>query len=739
MKYILLLVPCIACAILLQAQVVVSGKITNSRNEPVSAASISVKASGKTVISDSIGQYSIELPLGKQVLLVSSVGYTSKEIAITVADQPLQVNIVLRVQVKQLGEVFVSAGTFEASDKAKGASLSPMDAVTVAGSGADLANALRALPGAQQVGEKEGLFVRGGTSDEAKQFVDGTLLKNPNFAAVPGIIQPARLNPFLFKGILFNTGAYSALYGDALSSALILETVDLPEKSEAGLHFFPSSLGGGIQRLSKDRKSSFGITSSYGNPAPYNRVVKQNVDFLHAPEYFNTDINFRVKTSKTGILKFYGNYGYNHTALRQQDVDSLPLFSGFENEGINLYGNLSYRESLNPNWRIDAALAYNFSRQNIAIQLQDSNKNTVAIPDFLFRKKNIDSRLRSNFAQARLVLTRKFNQRQALRFGLEHFYNDDDIRSNDSLFQVKDQLIAGFVEADVQVVSNLAVKLGWRAEYSSHLDALNLAPRVSIGYRLPDGSQFNLGYGIFYQKPALDLMMRAHSMEFNRATHYIVNYIRKANNRLIRLEAYYKKYQNLQTSWPEIGNNGAGYARGIELFFRDKKTIKDLDYWISYTYLDTKRQYNQYPMALQPEYATPHTAAIAVKRFFPEIKFSANLSYAIASGRPYYDIREDGPSGAKLFASGKTNMYSQMNLSFAYLFVLFKKWKHADFSGIGFGMNNVFGTRQIFGYRYSQNGVNRLPITQPATRSFYIGLFMSFGVDRRDDFIDQNL
>jgi len=54
-------------------------------------------------------------------------------------------------------------------------------------------------------------------------------------------------------------------------------------------------------------------------------------------------------------------------------------------------------------------------------------------------------------------------------------------------------------------------------------------------------------------------------------------------------------------------------------------------------------------------------------------------------------------------------------------------------------LNNVFGSKQIFGYRYSYNGLNRMPITQPATRSFYIGLFMSFGIDRRTDFINENL
>ncbi|MCW3119261.1 MAG: TonB-dependent receptor, partial [Chitinophagaceae bacterium] len=60
-------------------------------------------------------------------------------------------------------------------------------------------------------------------------------------------------------------------------------------------------------------------------------------------------------------------------------------------------------------------------------------------------------------------------------------------------------------------------------------------------------------------------------------------------------------------------------------------------------------------------------------------------------------------------------------------------------TGIGFGMNNVLGSKQVFGYNYSYNGNNKTLITLPATRFYYIGIFMSFGIDRRDDFINQNL
>ncbi|HEY6977696.1 MAG TPA: TonB-dependent receptor [Chitinophagaceae bacterium] len=724
----------------LHAQTVVSGKVVNKKKEPIAAASVRVKEFNIGMNADSLGNFSLNIPeKGKRTLQISSVGYGTKEMQINIGDSALHLEIVLRDEAKPLADVVVSAGSFEASDKAKGASLTPMDAVTVAGNGGDISNAMRSLPGAQQIGEKEGLFVRGGTSEEAKQFVDGVLLKNPNYSSVPGIPQPARLNPFLFKGILFNTGGYSALYGEALSSALILESMDLPDKSSAGLHIFPMSVGAGFQKLAANNKSSYGVNTNYGTYALYNKVVDQKPDFFHDPEYIETDANFRIKTSKTGILKFYTNYGYDHTGMQNPDIDSSNLLSSYEVQGRNFYANLSYRELLSKNWKIDAAAAYNYYKGDVTNQLLTADKEQVFLPFYPYNEKNYSENTRSDFAQGRAVLSRMFQHNQTLRFGAEYFYYKDDYKYNDTLTKLNDNLVAAFAETDIRINKYIAARIGARAEHSSLLQQSTLVPRISVAYKFNDGGQINLAYGMFYQKPEIIYLSQNRNLDFTEATHYIINYQKKAGNRLFRIEAYYKKYKDLITTEPTVKNNGDGYAKGIELFWRDKKTFKDFDYWVTYTYLDTKRKFLDYPYSMEPTFATPHTASIAIKRFFPDINLSANMSYSLATGRPYYDIRADEAGKNAVYDKGITNWYNAMNLSLAYLFSMFKKWRNKDFSGIGFGINNVFGTKQIFGYDYNYDGRHKTPITQPATRSYYIGIFMSFGIDRRNDFINEKL
>ena len=129
-------------------------------------------------------------------------------------------------------------------------------------------------------------------------------------------------------------------------------------------------------------------------------------------------------------------------------------------------------------------------------------------------------------------------------------------------------------------------------------------------------------------------------MGYIKANHYIANFQYINQKKIFRLEAYYKDYKNLlNINQPTqmMDNRGFGYARGIDIFWRDSKTFRGFDYWLSYTYLDTKRKYLNYPTEVMPSFATPHTGHIVLKYFFERIGLFVGGSYSIASGRPYYN------------------------------------------------------------------------------------------------------
>lgn len=52
---------------------------------------------------------------------------------------------------------------------------------------------------------------------------------------------------------------------------------------------------------------------------------------------------------------------------------------------------------------------------------------------------------------------------------------------------------------------------------------------------------------------------------------------------------------------------------------------------------------------------------------------------------------------------------------------------------------NILGANQVYGYNYSYNGMYKEPVIPPAKRFYFVGLFLSWGVDRTQDAINNNL
>ena len=736
-----------------KAQVKITGKITDNKGKPIGGVSIALKDSYDGATTDSLGNFSFtSTEKGKYILEATIIGYRPFAQELTVGSTDIGLNISMKELVTELKAVVISAGSFVASDKNKGAVLTALDIVTTPSANADVTSAFKSLPGAQQVGESEGLFVRGGSATESKIYMDGNLVNNFFYSSTPGIATRGRFNPFLFKGTIFSTGGYSALYGQALSSALILESKDLPEKTQADLAISVIGVGGGIQHLSKDKKSSWGVSYNYTNLWLGFAINKQKQDFFQIPVYHQGDANFRIKTKNGGMIKYYGYISANKTGFRSADIDSVVLKNAFAIENLNTYQNINWRENFGMGWKLTTGISYSTNKDDITNELQDANnqKKIITNPSF-YVFKNFKLNNKAQYAQVRFVLDKKLNGLNVIRFGADYFYSRE--KSTYTLYNgsqftesVADNLESVFAEADVFITNDLAAKIGGRVEHSQVVNKWNVAPRLSVAYKFPNSSQASFAYGLFYQNPERKYLPTVAGIDYSRAAHYILQYQKISSQRTFRVEAFYKKYTDLyKTSTSPTGrevatnNNGFGYAKGLEFFFRDKKTFKNVDFWISYSYLDTKRDYLNYPQAITPSFAANHTAALVVKKFVTKWKTGFNLSYNFATGRPYYYFAYDNLQNKYVIGdAGKTINYNSMSFSVNYLPNLGKP-KAKAFVVWVLGINNVLGQDQVFNYNYNNNGSRKETVTPPSKRFIYIGCFLSFGIDRTQDAINNNL
>ncbi len=166
-----------------------------------------------------------------------------------------------------------------------------------------------------------------------------------------------------------------------------------------------------------------------------------------------------------------------------------------------------------------------------------------------------------------------------------------------------------------------------------------------------------MAWGWFHQNPNDDFLIYTNKLDYERADHYTLSYQSAKNGRTFRTEVYLKDYRNLvkQNSdeffLPEsYNNNGSGYAAGLDLFWRDKKSIKNGDYWISYSYLDTKRDYRQYPELAIPTFASKHNLAVVYKHWFGKLRSLASVNYIYSSPRVYNNPNSEKFNGERTLA-----------------------------------------------------------------------------------------
>ena len=456
---------------LLQAQTVISGIVRDTKSKPLSGVSIALKNTYDGTITDSLGTFSFKTTeKGEQTLIASAIGYRSSEQKLSVSGLSQTVTIIIKEEINELKAVVITAGSFEAGDRKKGTVLSTLDILTTASANADVTAAIKTLPGAQQVGESEGLFVRGGTATETKIFIDGTLVNNFFYSSVPDIAQRGRFSPFIFKGTVFSAGGYSALYGQALSSALILESIDLPELSSASLGVSPIGGGGGIQKLSKNKKWSWGASYNYTNVDLAFLVLKPNIDYFTMPDFHTGDVNFRIKTSNAGILKYYGYFSANNVGIRRQSLDTTGYKDAFALKNFNTYHNLSWKESIGKGWKLNTGVSYSYNIDHINGNLEDQQNNIVQIGGYEY--KNFRLRTKDDYFNAKAVLEKRFSGMNTIRFGGEYNFSNEHFyyslyTGQQFDYPVIERLKAGFAETDIYVTNNLAAKFGGRIEHSS--------------------------------------------------------------------------------------------------------------------------------------------------------------------------------------------------------------------------------------------------------------------------------
>lgn len=701
------------CSFITFAQTEISGTVVDQKNKPLAGANIYIDGTYDGGTSDENGKFHFTTTeTGSKNLVITMITYESFNEIIDVANCKDK-TFILRESVNTLDAVIITAGTFDAGEKARVSVLKPLDIVTTAGSNANIIAALQTLPGTQTVGEDGRLFVRGGEADETQTFVDGIRVAQPYGATTGNVPTRGRFSPFLFSGMSFSTGGYSAEYGEALSSVLLLNTTDeaTEEKTDVSL----MTVGLGLANTQKWKNNSITFNTAYIDLAPYQKLIPQNVSWNKPFHSLSGETVYRHSFSNS-IFKLYAAFDASAFDINQESINS-PTPTRVDLSNNNFYLNASYKTNLGNQWKLFTGMAYGYGENKIDISTG--------------RVFNVEN---SNHIKARV--NKSLTDRIKITFGGDYFITkfDEYFKSTDASrfdYGYDANIAAAYAETDIFFSRKLALKVGARISNNDYLKETVPTPRLSMGYKVSKSGQFSLAYGMFSQAPRQEYLKFADYLSSEKANHYILNYQYNKDRQTFRAEIYFKEYANLvkyddaNANFATVYNNkGQGYAKGIDIFWRDNKSIKNFEYWISYSFIDTERDYKNYPTQATPSFVANQSLSVVGKWWIDKLKSQVSFTNSFATGRPYNNPNES------TFLGSKTKGYNNLSLSWAYLISQQKI--------LYFSASNVLSTQNVFGYEYANtpnaNGMyDRRAIRPTADQFFFVGFFWTISENKKDN------
>ncbi|HLO58134.1 MAG TPA: carboxypeptidase-like regulatory domain-containing protein [Bacteroidales bacterium] len=679
------------------SQTVIRGSVSDQKDNPVAYASVAIAGTYEGTVTDDSGRFEIKTKLtGPVQITVTSVGL---EPAIMDIDPGKPVSF-LKFRLKEayasLSPAVITAGTFAAGDQGKAELFKSRDLGTTAGTAGDIQATIETLPGTQRVGYTEGLFVRGGSGRESKYIMDGLIFPDPYYSNVPSLKQHGRLDPFLFSGTTFSAGGYSAQYGQALSSVLILNSRGMADssKSGGGIHCF----GGNVFHTQRWNKASLNTNVSYNDLSVYHSLSGTRTNWLKSPQIKELRLVFRYKPGKNSMLKMFADVSETKTGIRLNHTESLkPVDFTITNRNFIFNGNYTtYLKDDRSSVFAGASLSGNFDHITYA---------------------GTPKARSTQLAQAKVTFRNSLTNDIRLLAGGEYLGTFLYGRSDTIHSAVNDNLLALFTEAEATIKDKFALRAGLRSEFSQYAGN-NLAPRISLAYKFSMASQVSLSYGTFNQLPDnMEMLYNPHGLSHEKASHYLFNYQYQLNERTLRAELYFKHYGTLLSEYEPavVLKNNAGYAKGFELFYRDKTTIENLDWWVSYSYCDSKRKTIIKNKLVTPDYISAHSVTVVGKYWFAGPGFIASASLSYSSPR-WFEYQDDSEARKSLAIPARYGIDISLIKPALILHkpaLIFLSWQ------------NITGYDKVLGYMRIPNMDEPFSVYRTEKRSLFIGIFIN--------------
>lgn len=712
------------------SQMTIEGKTLDSAKNTIEGVVVYVEHTFYEGSSDAKGNYILQVDdslSGRKLTIVAHKrGYIDlvETLQLPKNQKSIDFDLIFTEKEQTLSAVTITKRRLDKIETGTPRIMTSMD-VVLESTNASIISAFNNQPGIQTVGGSGELSVWGGETRETKYYFDGMLVSNAYGTSSPDQSKHFRFASSLFKTIQLNAGGFSAEYGDALSSILEMDTYGLNDKK--GMNLFISPLFINTEYYTPISKNqSLEANLNYFDLQYYRQIFRPSEDNFtinSGPRSFEGDLFYKIKFGDRGLLKIFDYASSSAVNSSTGSIENLSAINRSDvKNGYNyLNGTLNY--DIHPQLKFFAGISYTYNHDQILI---DSILKPIVYSGLLLS-------VESNYFQAKTKLSSQISSSLLLNGGLEFFSNTDDYGQKPYYIKERRNLTAVFGESTYEFVHDFYLTTGLRGEYNDKNREYHLAPRINLFYVDKDNrNKLRLSYGIFYQNNDPQYLRYNPLEKDAQAVHYVLGYERNTGKQYFKAELYDKEYKRLiKINGNAYDNSGYGYARGLDIYWKDGKSIKNLVYRIGYSYSDTKRNYLYDPFEVEAQYNAKHRFTASLNEYFMGGKFITGLFYSFSSGRPYANPERP----LSQYYSDYTKAIHNIDLTLMY------QTSFGKLPAILYGScQNLLGAKQIYNYVYSNTIPSLRRAIEPAYGSYYfVGCILMIGFNKSNKIIDDLL
>lgn len=701
-----------------EAQWAVRGKIVNEKGQGIPYAGVSVVGTFDGASADSLGGFSFTtrspMPI---ILVVSHLNYTADTLRISRVEHLEKLRFVLHENKPiELAEVVVSVSSFGVGEKQKQTTLKALDIYTNPSGNGDLALGMRQIPGLQDVGDREGFFVRGGDAHETVVNIEGVRIRHFFGQSHPNAPARSRYPAGMFSGLSLATGGYGVENGGALSGMLRLHLAgQSPSSFSLGISPLFWNVGQGWR--SAARKCYVEQTLSYSNAAYVKWQLKPEHELVGANDGWSYTARMLYAPSERDEIKSLILLNYDRLGSRYDVPDAPNAKAIYKGKDSYAFAMFYWSRQMTLRRSLSVSTGYEYHRG------KEQERLTA---------QTLWERITEDYnAQAHIGMQNR-GVRWGYRYGADYFYRHYYV-PNAEMPAVCQSEAAAYAEASVGLWRRGGITIGLRAEYDHLLDKRwELLPRIDFTQKLWRSHTVTLDIGRYAAADERYMIPKERSL----SDQYNLTYEwRPQRNQILRLQLYDKVYGRLPSymdgRWEQ---NGRGYARGLDFFWKAGEMIPNVEHWLSYSYADVRRTSPYSARMERPDFVARHTASIVLKYWCAPITSLFNVSVTWRTGMSYHDPNRKGET----YMNARTPSNWNMSASYNYPF------RRGSKSGVlVLSAHNLFNSDPTYGYRFAHRPVDgvypSVRISSPYKQFYMISLFLNIGVDRRNEIMNTDL